>query len=264
MRTRAFGARKRELRKLWTGWRWRVEFLIGTPIPANYGDELASTIKRVRRDTMTTSPRIAALVDSLEYVARNDVEGDIVECGVWRGGSMMAAAITLLRLGIRDRDIWLFDTFGGMPKPGKEDVSSWYDGYDLHRRWRRKSRGGRSSWNLVSPEAVRDRVESTGYPPERIHLVKGMVEDTIPAQAPESIALLRLDTDWYESTQHELEHLYPRLSEGGVLIIDDYGHYEGARRAVDEYLERTGERLLLSRIDYTGRLAVKQAARGDT
>ena len=86
-----------------------------------------------------------------------------------------------------------------------------------------------------------------------------MVEDTLPAQAPERIALLRLDTDWYESTKHELEQLYPRLADGGVLIIDDYGHYEGARQAVDEYFAETGERVLLNRIDYTGRIAVKQA-----
>jgi hypothetical protein len=85
-----------------------------------------------------------------------------------------------------------------------------------------------------------------------------MVEDTLPAEAPEKLAILRLDTDWYSSTKHELETLYPRLAEGGVLIVDDYGHYEGARRAVDEYFAETGQRVLLSRIDYTGRIAVKQ------
>lgn len=100
-------------------------------------------------------------------------------------------------------------------------------------------------------------MESTGYPPERIHLVPGRVEDTVPAQAPERIALLRLDTDWYASTKHELDHLYPRLSDGGVLIVDDYGHFEGARRAVDDYLAEQAEPLLLNRIDYTGRIAVK-------
>ena len=88
-------------------------------------------------------------------------------------------------------------------------------------------------------------------------MVPGLVEDTVPSQAPEVIALLRLDTDWYKSTWHELEHLYPRLSVGGVLIIDDYGHWEGARRAVDEFIEAKGLRLFLSRIDYTGRLAIK-------
>ena len=90
-----------------------------------------------------------------------------------------------------------------------------------------------------------------------MRFVPGRVEETIPEAAPERIAVLRLDTDWYESTRHELEHLFPRLAVGGVLIIDDYGHWQGARRAVDEYLAASGARLLLSRIDYTGRMAVK-------
>jgi hypothetical protein len=74
---------------------------------------------------------------------------------------------------------------------------------------------------------------------------------------PEQIAVLRLDTDFYESTRHELRHLYPRLVHGGVLIIDDYGHWAGARKAVDEYIAEEGIRLLLNRIDYTGRIAIK-------
>jgi hypothetical protein len=104
---------------------------------------------------------------------------------------------------------------------------------------------------------VRDNMVRTGYPEQRIHFVKGRVEDTIPAGAPDTISLLRLDTDWYESTRHELTHLFPRLSRGGVVIIDDYGHWRGARRAVDEYFAQHGPSLLLHRIDYTARAAVK-------
>jgi hypothetical protein len=88
----------------------------------------------------------------------------------------------------------------------------------------------------------------------RIHFHTGMVEDTIPRLAPERIAILRLDTDWYVSTKHELEWLWPRLSSGGVLIIDDYGHFTGARKAVDEFF---GGQTFLFRIDYTGRLVTK-------
>jgi hypothetical protein len=109
----------------------------------------------------------------------------------------------------------------------------------------------------VAAGEVRAALLSTGYPAERVHLVEGRVEDTLPAAAPDAIALLRLDTDWYAGTKHELETLYPRLSPGGVLILDDYGHYEGARRAVDEYFADAGGRPLLSRIDYTGRVGVK-------
>jgi O-methyltransferase len=237
------------------GWKWRLGFLLGTPVPAEYDDDLRATIKRVRRHTMTTAPRIAALCDGVEHVVAEDVDGAFVECGVWRGGSVMAMAVTLMRLGAADRDLYLFDTFAGMPAPGDRDESSPYDGYSIHRRWRLNG----SAWNRVSAEDVRRAVESTGYPPERIHLVPGLVEDTIPANAPERVALLRIDTDWYASTRHELEHLYPRLPVGGVLILDDYGHYEGARRAVEDYFAERGGRPLLSRVDYTGRIAVKTA-----
>jgi predicted O-methyltransferase YrrM len=110
----------------------------------------------------------------------------------------------------------------------------------------------------VPAAEVRATLLSTRYPAERVHLVEGKVEDTLPAAAPEQIAVLRLDTDWYESTKHELEQLYPRLSPGGVLILDDYGHYEGARRAVEEYFAEHGGRPLLTRVDYTGRVGVKR------
>jgi hypothetical protein len=186
------------------------------------------------------------------------VSGAIVECGVWKGGSMMAAALTLLRLDAADRDLFLLDTFAGMPPPTEEDVSSAYDGYNPMRHWRRRQRSpDLNTWHYVPAEEVRAAVLSTGYPADRVQLVEGRVEDTLPERAPAEIALLRLDTDWYASTKHEMEHLYPRLAPGGVLILDDYGHYEGARRAVDEYFEAHGGRPLLTRVDYTGRVGVK-------
>lgn len=85
-----------------------------------------------------------------------------------------------------------------------------------------------------------------------MHCVEGLVQDTLPGRAPDRIAILRLDTDLYNSTRHELEHLYPRLSPGGVLIVDDYGKFSGATRAVDEYFERVNEPILLNRIDTQG------------
>jgi O-methyltransferase len=106
-------------------------------------------------------------------------------------------------------------------------------------------------------DIVMEAIESTAYPSEKVHYIKGMVEQTIPEFVPKKIALLRLDTDWYESTKHELEHLFPRLSKGGVLIIDDYGHWQGARKAVEEYLKKNDVKILLNRIDYTGRMGVK-------
>ena len=116
---------------------------------------------------------------------------------------------------------------------------------------------GRSARDVYGIDQVRETVLGSGYPESRVHLVAGPVEETIPGEAPSSIALMRLDTDWYESTKHELHHLYPRLQAAGVLLIDDYGHWEGARRAVDEYFADNPPRPLLGRIDYTGRVAVK-------
>jgi O-methyltransferase len=250
----------RAARQLATGWLARLGYFLPPLLSPDYGPELEQTIKAVRRHTMTTPRRIAALCDGVEHVVRADVPGAVVECGVWKGGSMMAAALTLLRLGASDRDLYLFDTFQGMPPPTQEDVFSAYDGYSPMRHWRRRANRGtaaESTWHYVTAGEVRAALLSTGYPAERVHLVEGRVEETVPAGAPEAIALLRLDTDWYESTRHELEHLYPRLSPGGVLILDDYGHYEGARRAVDEYFDAHGGRPLLTRVDYTGRVGVK-------
>ena len=253
----------RAARQLATGWLARLGYFLPPLLSPDYGPELEHTIKRVRRHTMTTPRRIAALCDGVEHVVRAEVPGAIVECGVWKGGSMMAAALTLLRLGAADRELYLFDTFQGMPPPTREDVFSAYDGYSPMRHWRRRADRGdarESAWHFVSAGEVRAALLSTGYPAGRVHLVEGRVEDTLPARAPDSIALLRLDTDWYESTRHELEQLYPRLSPGGVLILDDYGHYEGARRAVDEYFDAHGGRPLLTRVDYTGRVGVKREA----
>src|SRR5262249_28315332 len=112
---------------------------------------------------------------------------------------------------------------------------------------------------VASMEGVRSNLLSTGYPDSHIHLIKGKVEETLPRHAPERIALLRLDTDWYESTLHELIHLYPRLCPNGVLIIDDYGHWKGAREAVDDYFAKQELRPFLSRLDYSGRLVIKPA-----
>jgi O-methyltransferase len=218
-------------------------------------------IERALPFTMTGVARLHALVEAVRYCERREIPGAFAECGVWRGGSVLAMILTLDALGTRDRDIYLYDTFEGMTAPTEHDVSP-IDPPALE-TWRRAQGGSERPWSqlfdpeVFNEEAVRATLVETGYPRERLHLVAGPVEETLPGRAPESLALLRLDTDWYESTRHELVHLYPRLADGGVLIIDDYGHWEGARRAVDEYFAEQGQQLLMSRIDYTGRIAVK-------
>jgi hypothetical protein len=217
------------------------------------------TVERVEPYTMTGVERICGLIEAVRYCVRAEVPGDLAECGVWRGGSVMAMILTLQDLGVSDRDIYLFDTFEGMTAPTEHDSSRYNPSApELLQRVEQ----GDPSWawlfHLEMPpfEVVRSTVLSTGYPADRVHFVKGPVEETLPAQAPDRLALLRLDTDWYESTRHELVHLYPRLSPRGVLIVDDYGHWEGCRRAVDEYFEAQAP-VLLSAVDYTCRIAVK-------
>ena len=232
-----------------------------TDVLATLTAEDRSIVERALPDTMTGVARLVALVDAVRYCVRAGVEGDFAECGVWRGGSVIAMVETLQALGVTDRDIHLYDTFEGMTEPTEHDVSTFAP--PAISEWRDAVARSERPWpglfgeTAFSEEQVRQAVLATGYPEHRFHFVRGRVEDTLPLHAPERIALLRLDTDWYESTRVELEILYPRLVDGGVLIIDDYGHWDGCRLAVDEYFA-TRPAILMTRIDYTGRLAVKR------
>jgi O-methyltransferase len=222
---------------------------------ADVAEEHRQIVERVRPYTMTSQRSIVGLCEAVEYLVRNEIVGAFVECGVWRGGSVMAEALTMLRHGVDDRDLYLFDTFAGMPVPRADDVSLREPEQSALARWQRDERAEHNEWAYASIETVRANVTSTGYPAERVHLIGGLVEETIPRQAPTEIALLRLDTDWYASTRHELEHLYPRLAARGILILDDYGSWAGARKAVDEYGPTS--RLFLGRLDGIARVAIK-------
>ena len=223
-------------------------------LPADMDEEAKDIIRAVRPYTMTSADKLYALIVATRYVVKHSIPGDIVECGVWRGGSMQAAARTLLASGDTGRDLYLFDTYEGMPPPSDVDVRV-ADGSSAEQLLAESSRESKV-WAVATLDDVQEAFASVPYPEQRVHFVKGLVEETIPAEAPEQISILRLDTDWYESTRHELDHLYPRLASGGVLLIDDYGYWQGSRRAVDEFIEKTGARLLLHRMS-SGRLAVK-------
>ena len=225
--------------------------------PPDFDGRVTEIIRAVSPHTMTSVERLFALIEAVEYVARANIPGSIVECGVWQGGSMMAVAHALKLLAKDDRDLYLFDTFEGMTRPTDLDVSLTGEPA-LIEFARTKRRSDASRWCYASMEQVKRNLGSTGYDMASIKFIKGKVEQTIPREAPAQISLLRLDTDWYESTRHELVHLFPRLSVGGVLIIDDYGHWQGCRRATDEYFAENNISILLNRIDYTGRIAVKQ------
>jgi predicted O-methyltransferase YrrM len=220
-------------------------------------DEEWIIYSKVQPLTMLSLERFLANLRAIEYIVQNRIPGDIVECGVWRGGSAMAMALALLRLSDTSRTLWMYDTFQGMTDPTDADKSHGGIGAEelLTAAKEHEVRERSLVLAYASLEDVRNNMRATGYPMNRIRFIEGSVEQTIPGTLPEQIALLRLDTDWYESTRHELIHLYPKLTPGGILIIDDYGHWQGARKAVDEYL--TNSRTFLNRIDYTGRLAVK-------
>ena len=196
------------------------------------------------------------LYRALKYIHTHDIAGDLVECGVWRGGSCMLMAYTLLAMGDTSRKLYLYDTFTGMAKPQEMDIHK-RDGSEQISRWESFQREGYNEWCYAPLQEVRSNMQATGYPQDAVIWVKGEVEQTLPATAPEQIALLRLDTDWYQSTYHELKHLYGRLAQQGILIIDDYGAYDGSRLATDQYFQENDIKLYLHRIDTAGRIAVK-------
>jgi len=210
--------------------------------------------------TMTSVERMYGLYSSVNYVLQNNISGVFVECGVWRGGSAMMIAKMLANRNMLDRKIFLYDTFSGMPIPTADDINiSGREASDMLKDFENDKTVG--IWCVAGLNDVQENMRLTCYPQENIFYVEGKVEDTIPGNMPvESIALLRLDTDWYESTRHELEYLFPGLVSNGVIIIDDYGHWAGCKKAVDEYFEEHKINILLNRVDYTCRVGIKTTA----
>jgi len=228
-------------------------------LPADYDQPHADTYNKVRDYTMSASTRVVSLCSAIDYLTRNQIEGDIVECGVWKGGNMMAAIDTLQKNKSFERSIHLYDTFEGMPAPGPLDVKT--GGVSGLGKTAVEIYANAAPGDFVlchsSLEEVKQNIGSLDYPADKIHFIKGMVEETIPAVMPQKIALLRLDVCLYKPVLHILTNLYPQLVSGGVLLISDYGDWKGTRNAVDEYIEKNNIRLFLSRIDSTGRIGVK-------
>ena len=221
------------------------------------GEEFLQLYRLCAPYTMTPIERMFALYNAVNYVIDNQIPGDFVECGVWKGGSSMLIAACLNVRNVLDRKLFVYDTFSGMTKPGEEDVNLF--GEKATDKFAKKATGEDSAdWAYASLEEVKINMRKTGFPEENIIYVQGKVEDTLPKKAPEGdISLLRLDTDWYESTKHELLHLYPKLVPQGVLILDDYGHWGGAKQATLEYFAESSEQILLNKIDYAARIGVK-------
>jgi hypothetical protein len=209
-------------------------------------------IDEVKPYTKSSPQRLEAMIGALGWVDGLDIQGDIVECGVWRGGN-----IILARKASPERVCWLYDTFEGMTEPGPLDVKK--SGYAAAISYKTKKAKGKA-WDKVTLDDARANFAATDTLDEdKLRFVVGPVEQTLldPANLPERIAVLRLDTDWYESTKAEMAALYPRLAPGGILIVDDYGHWMGAQRAVKEYFG--GNAPDMTSIDYTAVSFIKPA-----
>ena len=228
-------------------------------------------VERALPYTMTGIARLLAVVDAVRHLVAHDLDGDFAECGVWQGGSVLAMILTLQELGREDRDIHLYDTFEGMTEPGPLDVSPYeasaLDTYESARAEGRRPWAGLFDATVFDEDGLRACSHRRGIRANACTWSPVPVEQTIPAAAPERLALLRLDTDWYESTRHELEHLYPRLVTGGVLIVDDYGHWAGRQASGRRVLRRSPAAPAagpdrLHRADRDQGLSPKRASRG--
>jgi len=180
----------------------------------------------IKKITMTSRERIQGLHWAIEQIHGDQIPGDVVECGVWRGGNIVLARRAFDSVN-NIKHYWAYDTFDGMTQPGQQDPP------EAHTNWQ-------TSPHVVcrSPrQEVEDVFRAWQILDQRTHLIQGDVAQTLQIESnlPDRISLLRLDTDWYASTLIELERLYPRLESGGYLIIDDYGYWSGCRQAVHEY-----------------------------
>lgn len=219
-------------------------------------EEEKAIFQQVAPYTMLSFERLYANIEAMKYVLNANIPGDVVECGVWKGGSMMAmASIIQQKTPDKLRNIHLFDTFEGMSKPVAEDGQ-----YAIDKFEDTKTTEDSSDWCCAQIDEVKKNLSQIDYPENQVSFIKGKIEDTLPQNTPDSISLLRLDMDWYEPTKHAMKYLLPKLSVGGVLLIDDYGHWEGCRKAVDEMLAELNCPILLNRSDYTGRVGVKTFA----
>ncbi len=203
-------------------------------LPTAISDDFKTLYKKYCAFSMVKWPGLYTAFNATDHISKHKIQGAIVECGVWKGGCTAIMAEHLVKQGDVSRDFYLYDTFEGMSEPTDKDFS-FFTTMKADALYETYQKDGKSDWSVGALETVQKVLGDTGYPPDKIHTIQGKVEDTLPKEMPDEIALLRLDTDWYESTKHELEHLFPKLVKGGILIVDDYGAWAGSKQAVDEY-----------------------------
>ena len=214
-------------------------------------EENKNFIESIGEYSMTPLVRRWTLIKSVHYVNKNKLVGDIVECGIWRGGNLfLCKKIQDKYYKDINRKFYGFDTFEGMPEP------SVHDGKKINKIYQSLKKK-KTPWIKVSLEEVKNFTKKLFLNIEDFYYIKGKVENTLidKKNLPRSISILRLDTDLYESTKIELEILYPLLIEKGILIIDDYGDFVGCRKAVDEYF--FDKNVLMIGIDKSCRVIIK-------
>lgn len=226
-------------------------------IPAEISKDHLETISRIKPFTMTTDERIYMLIKSVEYIIARNIPGDFVECGVWRGGSVMAIAQTLKNLGVTNRKIWLYDTFDGMTEPSESDLD-WSGKIAKDVLLKQKKVDEKLNTHaFASINAVKKNLRTIDYNFDNYIFVEGDVKETLMRNFPKSISLLRLDTDWYDSTLVELQQLFPLLEKDGIIILDDFGQWAGSRKAATEYFDSLDVKYLMNIVDKGARLIIK-------
>jgi len=243
---------KNFIKKLLSIFNYRI---ISNNYPIDFSKSDIKIIRSVSNYTMTSPERIKSLLEATKYIIKNKIDGSFVECGVWRGGSMMASMLMLKKLNVKNIKFYLFDTYDGMSEPSIFDTDYLKNTGRNLLKLNIKDKNNKI-WCYSPLDDVKKNIFKIKYPINNIHFIKGKVEETLPFYAPKKIALLRLDTDWYKSTKHELECLFPRLAKGGVLIVDDYGYWKGSKKAVDEYFFNKNY-YFQHRIDETGVIFIK-------
>jgi len=223
--------------------------------PVEFNDDEKNLFLDVskKKFSMVSKERMFATMMSCKYAVENNIPGDFVECGVWRGGNAILAA-GIFKLYGSDKKVWCYDTFGGFLetdryKTGKTKTTD--NTIANHNAWYNTENCGNSF------EDVKANFKSMNLLSDNICFVKGDVEQTLKSDdVPSQVSVLRLDTDMYDSTLMELNILYPKLSVGGILMIDDYNYHNNQRKAVDEYFE-SKKKPFLQYIDKCGRIGIK-------
>jgi O-methyltransferase len=191
-------------------------------------------------ETMVGIKRLENIEQCVTSVVKDGIAGDLLEAGVWRGGSVIFMRALLEVLGDKSRDVWVADSFQGLPKP---DPSVTGDTGDRHYKNRLLS---------VGLDDVKHNFEKYGFLDDRVKFLEGWFEQTLPEAPIQSLSVLRADGDMYKSTMNILVPLYPKVSEGGFVIIDDYGAVPGCRRATDDFRVRHSITEPMINIDWAG------------